>query len=251
MSTARPPGAVRSAARGDVATPPSLDGASLSPATLSLLAAGVLGALLFTVVYLVEGTTRPGYDAWTDAVRLLSLGPGGWVQRANFVLFGLVTLLAAAPGWRRALRSGTAAVGYPALKAIEGLGLVVIGLFSQDPADGYPPGAPTPTRPTTSAEIHLFFSFVTITAIALDSLLLARRLAVEPRWGRGWAVSAVATGLATIAFIALFGWTSTHGGPAGLFERLSTGVATLLAVLVVGRLLAQARPGGGEAPAGD
>ncbi len=240
MSTARPPGAVRSAARGDVATPPSLDGASLSPATLSLLAAGVLGALLFTVVYLVEGATRPGYDAWTDAVSLLSLGPGGWVQRANFALFGLVTLLAAAPGWRRALRSGTAAVGHPALKAIEGLGLVVIGLRSQDPADGYPPGAPTPPRPTTSAEIHLFSSFVTITAIALGSLLLARRLVVEPRWGRGWAV-----------FIALFGWTSTHGGPASLFERLSTGVATLLAVLVVGRLPAQARPGGGEAPAGD
>jgi len=68
-----------------------------------------------------------------------------------------------------------------------------------------------------------------------------------PRWGRGRALS----GVATLVFIALFGWTSTHGGPAGLFERLSTGVASLLTVLVVGRLLVQVRRGGQAPTAAD
>jgi hypothetical protein len=247
MPAAGPPETAWSVPERDGAGSP-LDGALLSAVTRLLLVIGTLGALLFTAVYLVEGATRPGYDAWSDAVSLLSLGPGGWVQRANFILFGLLTLLCSAPAWHRALRPGPAAAGYPLLKAAEGLGLVVIGVFSQDPAAGYPPGASIPPRPTAAAEVHLLFSFVTILAIALGSFFLARRLALEALWGPWWAAAAAVTGVLTIAFIAAFGWTSVHGGPAGLFERLSTGVASLLTVVVVARLLVQARAGGGEAP---
>src|SRR5258708_31878652 len=52
---------------------------------LILLTCGTVGSLLFTITYLVEGATRPDYNAWQQAVSALSLGPGGWVQQINFV----------------------------------------------------------------------------------------------------------------------------------------------------------------------
>ncbi|MGO8948376.1 MAG: hypothetical protein ACLQUY_12090 [Ktedonobacterales bacterium] len=35
-----------------------------SPLTFGLVSCGGVGALLFTAVYVIEGFTRPGYDAW-------------------------------------------------------------------------------------------------------------------------------------------------------------------------------------------
>src|SRR5260370_22405467 len=66
---------------------PALDGALLSPRTLFLIGCGVFGGVLFTVAYLIEGVTRPSYDAVQYAMSVLSLGPGGWVQQVNFVIF--------------------------------------------------------------------------------------------------------------------------------------------------------------------
>jgi hypothetical protein len=56
---------------------------------------GALAGALFALVYLVEGVTRPGYDAFQQAISALSLGSSGWVQQVNFVVFGLFTILTA------------------------------------------------------------------------------------------------------------------------------------------------------------
>jgi hypothetical protein len=73
-----------------------------------LLACGVIGPPLFVMVFLVEGATRPGYSAWRHYVSQLSLGEGGWMQIANFLLCGL-TSLCFALGLRRTLQGGTGA----------------------------------------------------------------------------------------------------------------------------------------------
>lgn len=216
-----------------------LDGASLDPVALLLVACGSVGGLVFTAVYLVEGATRPGYDAGTQAISAISLGPGGWVQQVNFILFGVLTLCSAL-GWRRALALGTGATAYPTLRILVGVGLIVDGFFSQNPAAGYPPGAIVGAT-TLGGGIHVIFSFVTITALALTDFVLARRFSNERGW-RGWAAVSVSTGLLTIAFIAVFGAMSGHS-PGGLFERLAGGVNTLLLLGVLARLLLQARAG--------
>lgn len=218
-----------------------LYGPAVPPLGLALVSIGTAGGLLFAVAYLIEGVTRPDYDAFARSISALSLGPGGLVQRGNFVAFGLVTL-ASAWGWRLTLAPGASALAYPVLRGIEGFGLLADGIFSQDPVPGYPPGAEL-SAPTVHGQIHTLFAFVAITAVALSSFALARRLAKEPRWGRGWAACATVTGILTIVFIALFGVMGANGGLAGLMERLSTGVASALAVLVTGRLLLQARTG--------
>src|SRR5215831_16449469 len=76
------------------------------PRTLLLwLTVGVAGAVLFTLIYLIEGVTRPGYSAWQQPVSALSLGPGGWIQRVNFVVYGVCTLCLAG-AWRKILKGG-------------------------------------------------------------------------------------------------------------------------------------------------
>ena len=93
------------------------------------------------IVFLIEGATRPGYGARRHYVSQLSLGEGGWMQIANFLLCGLLSLCFAL-GLRRTLQGSTGATWGPLLLAVFGLGLIVAGIFVTDPALGYPPGAP-------------------------------------------------------------------------------------------------------------
>ena len=46
--------------------------------TRLLIASGVIGPLLFMLVFLIEGATRPGYSAWHNVVSSLSLSDQGW-----------------------------------------------------------------------------------------------------------------------------------------------------------------------------
>ena len=227
-----------------------LAGVPLAAWTWVLLAAGTAGGLMFTIVYLAEGATRPGYAALGEPISALSLGPGGWVQRLSFIVFG-AAMIASAGGWRTVLRGGPGRTAYPLLRVIAGLGLILDGLFSQDPAPGYPPGARAVVA-TVHGQVHNVGAMVTITALAMSCFVLARRLAAEPAW-RAWAGYAAATGVATIVFIAAFGATGGHGGLSGLFERLAGGVNTLLAVAVLSGLAvkaARAHHGTPRTPAG-
>src|SRR5262249_26528753 len=194
-----------------------LDGGGLPVRAWLLLAAGTAGGLVFTGVYLAEGATRAGYRTLAQPISALSLGPGGWVQQLNFILFGVLVLLSAA-GWRAALAPGRGALAFPVLRVIGGGGLVMDGLLAQDPSGGYPPGARAGT-PTVHGQVHTLFAMITITALASGCFVLARRFAAEPGWRR-WAVLAVAAGVATIVFIAAFG---AAGGYGGAGRRLGRG----------------------------
>src|SRR5689334_19247768 len=90
------------------------------------LTVGVSGTLLFLVIYLIEGATRPGYNAWAQTISSLSFGPGGWIQRANFILCG-VSALWLAVVWRQILKGGVCARWYPIVRGVEGLGLIGVG----------------------------------------------------------------------------------------------------------------------------
>src|SRR5262249_233733 len=174
--------------------------------------AGTAGGLVFTGVYLAEGATRAGYRALAQPISALSLGPGGWVQQLNFVIFG-VLVCASAAGWRAALAPGRGGVAFPVLRVAAGVGLVMDGLFAQDPSGGYPPGARAAV-PTVHGQVHTLFAMITITALASGCFVLAARFAAEPSWRR-WAVFAAAAGGAAVGFIAPVGAPGGHGGGAG------------------------------------
>src|SRR5579885_408574 len=122
-----------------------------SPLTFGLMLCGGVGAVLFTASYLLEGISRPDYSAWQQPISALSLGPGGWLQQVNFVVFGVITIWTAF-AWRIFLNGG--AVWYPIFRGLQGLGLIIDGFFSQDPAPGYPKGA-MPVPPTFHGIVHV------------------------------------------------------------------------------------------------
>src|SRR6516162_3986202 len=229
-----------------------LAGRALSVRVWLLLAAGTAGGLVFTGVYLAEGATRAGYRALAQPVSALSLDPGGWVQQLNFVVFGVLVCLSAA-GWRTVLAPGRGALAFPALRVAAGVGLVMDGLFAQDPSGGYPPGARAGVA-TVHGQVHTLFAMITITALAAGCFVLAARFAAEPAWRR-WALFAAAAGVATVVFIAAFGAAGAHGGLAGLWERAAGAATSVLIVAVLARLAVLSRraararrrgPAGGE-----
>src|SRR5258708_2656026 len=208
------------------------------PRTLLLwLTVRVAGAVLFTMVYLIEGVTRPGYRAWQQPISALSLGPGGWVQQANFVVYGVCTLCLAG-AWHKVLKGGAGAIAYPLLRGLEGLVAILVGFFSQDPA-GYPPGT-TLTTPTLHGEIHLIGAFVLVGTLVCAFLVMAWHFARDLYWW-GWAAYSVLSALLTLVFMALFGMAQQHGGGAGLFERLATSTEPVWGVVLLARLWAGAR----------
>ena len=146
---------------------------------------------------------------------------------------------ASAAGWRAALAPGRGALAFPALRVAAGVGLVMDGLFAQDPSGGYPPGARAGV-PTVHGQVHTLFAVITITALAAGCFVLAARFAAEPAWRR-WALFAAAAGVATIVFIAAFGAAGGHGGVAGLWERAAGGATSALTVAVLVRLAVLSR----------
>ncbi|GAA4465548.1 DUF998 domain-containing protein [Phytohabitans houttuyneae] len=118
------------------------------------LTAGVLAAPLFLLVSAVQLPFNPGLDLTEHAFSYLSIGPTGPLQQANFVLMGLAHIVAAT-ALVRAL-TGRTAYAAAALLAAHGLGQVVAGLFTLDPSNGFPAGAPPglPQTVTTHGHLH-------------------------------------------------------------------------------------------------
>ena len=215
-----------------------------SPLTLGLVSCSLVGPLLFSVTYLLEGITRPGYDAWQQPISALSLGPGGWVQQVNFVVFGVLMVLSAV-GWHRLLAPWRQAIWFPLLQGISGLGLIGAGLFSMDPFPGYPPGAALAPS-TVHGTVHSVLAFVIILTLALGCFTLFASflfgsLARFPHW-RGWAVYSLITGVLILIFWGMFVRYPTEP-LAGLVERLSAGSHALWSCLLAAALLIRQRPG--------
>jgi hypothetical protein len=210
--------------------------------TKLLIACGAAGPLLFTAVYLVEGATRPGYDAWRMAASSLSLSDQGWTQVVNFLLCGLL-ILGFALGLRRVLRDGRGRRAGPALIAAVGAGLIMAGIFVTDPALGYPPD--TPPGPAATTTLHgalhwVLGGLVVFSCLPASCFVFARRWAADAQW-KGWALYSVVTGVLMVAFFAAFAIASMREGPAGVYERVSLSLGMLWMVLFATRLLLMMR----------
>jgi hypothetical protein len=192
-------------------------------------------SVAFNATYVIDGLARSGYDSVLQPISALSLGPGGWVQSANFIVFGLVGC-AAAFAWRSTLACGFGAVWYPRLRLLAGLAMICAGIFSQDPADGYPVGVAAPVTPSTHAVIHNLVSFLSLTTTIAAVVVLALRFAREPSW-RAWSPAALTAAVLMMGFLAAFGALISHGGPGGVFEKLASATPTLLSAAVITRLL--------------
>lgn len=214
--------------------------------TRLLITGGAIGPLLFILVFLIEGATRPDYSAWHQVVSDLSLGPDGWMQIANFLLCGLL-LLGFALGLRQVLRSGKGALWGPLLLGIGGVALILSGLFVTDPSLGYPPGTATSDLPTLHGAIHSVAGVILFGSLAAASVVLARRFADDPAW-RGWARYSLTTGIMVAGIFIVTNVVLTLDqqrilpeSPTGLLQRTAIIVGWGWIALLASRLLGHIR----------
>lgn len=196
-----------------------------SMVTRLLIAGGAVGPLLFMIVLLIEGATRPGYNAWHNYGSSLSLSDQGWMQITNFLVCGLL-VLGFAVGLRQVLQTGRGSVWGPLLLGIFGLALIVAGLFVTDPSLGYPPGTHSSGPQTLHGTIHGVAGLIVFSSLALACFVMARRFAGDPNW-KGWALYSIVTGVLVIAsFIASTAVSVLDesrvlpGAPTGLLQRI-------------------------------
>lgn len=206
-----------------------------------LLAAGVVGPALFVVVLLVEGATRPGYNAVRQFGSELELSSQGWEQVANFLMCGLLCI-AFAVGLRWALRRGKGAIAGPVALVVFGVALIVAGIFKTDPGLGYPPGVPALPSPTPHGAVHALAGLFAFVSLAVACFALARRFAGDARW-RGWAAYSIATGVVVVLSLVVSNVPSiTSDGLTGLIQRIGIIGGWAWIVLLAVRLLRDLRP---------
>lgn len=200
------------------------DEAERSLASVLLLACGVVGPLLFIVVFLLEGLLRPDYNPLRHPVSSLSLGASGWIQAINFLMVGSA-LIACMFGLRGVLRRGSrGALWGPLLIGIAGVGLFGAGIFTTDPLFGYPPDAPLRlAQYTLHGHFHDLFSMFFFIGSPSSCFVFCRRFALEGK--RAWAIYSFLAGFGMLAafVLASIGFKQTPGFVelAGVFQRLS------------------------------
>jgi hypothetical membrane protein len=157
--------------------------------------AGIVGPVLFTATYMAqEFFRRDEYSPVAEPVSALEAGPNGWVQQANFVVFGLLTI-AFALGLHRGVRPSGAGVLGPALMFVSGIGLLLAAVFPlREDAAGvtYDPGS----------HVVAGITFFATSAAAL--IVLSRRLARDHRW-QGIALYVRTAGILGVASFVLMG----------------------------------------------
>jgi len=164
--------------------------------TRALLICGIIAGPLYILVVVLQMLTRDGYDISRHPASMLSNGDQGWIQIANFAVSGLL-FVAGAIGLRRVLgpAAGRGGTWGPRLIGVFGAGMVAAGVFSADPADGFPPGTPagTPTTISGHAMAHFLVAGVAFLALIAACFVFARRFAAANQ--RGWATFSRATGV--------------------------------------------------------
>ena len=158
------------------------------------------------------GAKRAGYDWRAHAVSSLACGREGWLQRANFVLTG-VLYSCAARGIARCPRQSTGPRLIPALLGAAGAGLIGSGIFVTDPVGGFPPAAPgengssqgtdAAASPSLEGSLHNLCAIPIFAGIPVAGL--ASALAAARRKDYGWACYSAVSSLSMAGNFLLFG----------------------------------------------
>ena len=230
----------RGAHEGSAAPP-----AGLTP-TRVLVALGAAGPVLFLAVAALLGLVDPRYDAASQPMSELVLGPLGWAQTASFYATG-ISFVAFAVGFALAFGrrlpprspAARALIGLTGiLIAISGAGLVISGVFPTDPSGG---------PQTGTGAIHDLAFLV----VLLPLILAYPMAALAMRKAAGWGRYALATALMPVVVFGLtFVFVAFAGDPGdplhavgGLLQRALLAVAFGWITLTGWRLLRRTSEG--------
>jgi Protein of unknown function (DUF998) len=175
----------------------------------------VFGPLVYFAVFMVEGWLRPGYDAISMVISQLSLGPRGWIQTANFFVFGFSILLfsisvALEFGAARMARIGAT------LLMIIGISMVASAIFAIDPVGSVvlEPTRLVPRQMSFHSKFHYVVGTMAFFLAPLTSFcfLIGNGLMKDPAWKAFWRWS-LALGIAMFVGMVLFKLTTLPSAP--------------------------------------
>ncbi|MEV7008145.1 DUF998 domain-containing protein [Streptosporangium sp. NPDC051022] len=205
-----------------------------SASTRALLTCAAVAAPLWAVVSLAQAATREGFDLTRHPLSALSNGSLGWLQIANFLIAGVLTVAGAA-GLRRVLRGTPGGTWAPRLVLLDGMGMIAAGVFVMDPGDGFPAGTPYGAGTLTwHGYGHMAAGSIAFTALIAACYVLGRHFGRAGRRGH-----AIASRVAGTALLVGDGWAMS-GGTAG---SLTLAVGAVTAMLWVSAVAAEYRRG--------
>jgi hypothetical membrane protein len=185
--------------------------------TKALLTCGLSAGPFYVIVGLIQMAIRPGFDITRHSLSLLTNGNLGWIQVLNFLVTGLL-LIAGAVGARRALRSGLGSKWAPRMLGLYGLGLMGAGIFSADPALGFPPGTPLENNPISwHGMLHLIVGTIGFIGFIAACFIFARRF--KSLQQTGWVWYSLITGI--LFLVAFVGIASGSKGPVSAFFAIA------------------------------
>ena len=194
------------------------------------MALGAAGPVLFLAVAALLGLLDPRYDAMSQPMSELVLGPLGWAQTASFYATGL-SFVAFALGFALAFRrllprrspAARALLGLTGiLISISGAGLVISGVFPTDPSGG----------PQTGTGVLHDLAFL---IVLLPLILAYLSAALAMRKVSGWGRHALATALMPVAVFGLmFVFVAFAGDPGDPLYAVGGLVQRTLLVVAFG-----------------
>jgi hypothetical membrane protein len=201
----------------------------------ALATAGIAGPITFAVVALVHSLLRQDHSLVAHPISALAAGPSGWLQNANFLLFGLL-MIAYAIGLHLGVRPSRAGVVGAAFLMLSGVGLMWGGVFPATDATGAFDG---------DRLLHIPGFVMTFLGGGIGLIAMSRRMARDPRW-EDLATYALLSGIAMLALIvAGGGLVRPPGAPLhawfGLFQWVLLAVWLPCTVVLALRLLRLAR----------
>lgn len=199
-------------------------------AAASLLRWGVVAGPFYLALGLAQAFLREGFDLARHPLSALALGPGGWVQTANFVVTGLM-VVAAAIGFARVLRPQSRAAAW--FLGLFGVGMILAAVFPADPMDGFPVGTPPgmPESISTTGLLHFIMGALSFLSLGIAGLVTAA--AMRRRGEPAVAVFSLACGLAVLlGFFAGPALTSSASPVIGIWIAVVVGWVWLAVMCV-------------------
>jgi hypothetical membrane protein len=195
---------------------------------------GSIGGPIFVALVLVQMAVVPWFDITRYPLSVLSIGETWYLQKAAFLLAGLLTLIGAV-GLRGAIRGTPAGRFGPFLIGAFGTGLLLSGIFDVDADGGAPPGVTTVARAdyTWHMYAHNMSAMLAFIFLSIACFVFVRRFVLQR--AVGWAITSAFVGAATfVLFFAPIGSPSLRLAIATLFIFIWT-TALFLSVRAASR----------------
>jgi hypothetical membrane protein len=137
--------------------------------------AGMVGAALFVLTFTLEGWYRPDYKPFQMFISELALGPRGWIQNWNSIIYGLL-LLVFSRGVAAEFPNGKASRSGLIILILIAVFIILTGIFVMDPVNT--PGA----QMAFHGIMHNIVGMLMMILLPICCFVYLRRFLADPKW---------------------------------------------------------------------